>query len=166
MAPASLNTRKNCLALWRERIDNSTHGSSRALDHTVTDVLGGVHRTLCHVFRCPHRSGLSRANGNGEGENDRKQRFHSTKLFVSDASNAPTRPVAGAGRCFFAVLLKRSKMTPSELSTRSALQIFLERARFAFRFERNSGFDLPRQVLRGVRTIASVVFEQAFQDHV
>ena len=52
-------------------------------------------------------------------------------------------------------------MTPSELSTRSALQIFLERAHFALRFERNSGFDLPRPVLRGVRTIASVVFEQA-----
>jgi hypothetical protein len=90
-APASLSTRKNCLALGRERIDYGTHGSFCALDHTVADVLGGVHRTLCHVFRCSHRSGLNRANGNGEGENDRKQRFHSTKLFVSDGSNAPTR---------------------------------------------------------------------------
>jgi hypothetical protein len=91
-APARLNARKSSLALWRERIDYSAHGSSGALHHTVADVLGGVHRALRHVFRCSYRSGLSRANGNGDGENDRKQRFHSTKLFVSDASNAPTRP--------------------------------------------------------------------------
>jgi hypothetical protein len=92
--PASLNTRENSLALWRERIDHSTHGSFCALDHTVADILAGVHRTLRHVLRCSHRSGLNRANGNGEGENERKQRFHSTILFVSDGSNAPTRPAS------------------------------------------------------------------------
>ena len=85
------NTRKNCLGLWRERIDHSVHGSSCALDHTVRDILRGDRTTLRDVFRCSRRSGLNRANGNGEGENDRKQRFHSTKLFVSDGSNAPTR---------------------------------------------------------------------------
>ena len=90
-APASLNTREDCPVLWRECIDYSTHSSLCALDHTVAHVLSGVHRTLRHVFRCSHRPGLNRANGNGEGENDRKQRFHSTKLFVSDGSNAPTR---------------------------------------------------------------------------
>ncbi len=88
-APASLIPVRT-LALWRERIDYSTHGSSRALDNTVADVLSGVHRTLRHVLRCSHRPSLSRANGNGEGENDRKQPFHSTKLFVSDGLNAPT----------------------------------------------------------------------------
>ena len=40
-------------------------------------------------------------------------------------------------------------MAPSELAC------------FALRFERNSGFDSPRPVLRGVRTIASIVFKQA-----
>lgn len=78
-APARLNARKSSLALWRERIDYSAHGSSCALDHTVADVLGGVHRALRHVFRCSHRSGPNRANGNGDGEYYRKQRFHSTK---------------------------------------------------------------------------------------
>jgi hypothetical protein len=85
------NTRKNCLGLRRERIDYSVHRSSCALDHTVRDIPGCICTALRHVFRCSHRSGLNRANGNGEGENDRKQRFHSTKLFVSDGSNAPTR---------------------------------------------------------------------------
>jgi len=73
------------------------HGPFCALDHTVADVLGGVHRTLRHVFRCSRRPGLSRANRNGDGENDRKQRFHSTKSFVSDGPNEPTQPVQRLG---------------------------------------------------------------------
>ena len=55
------------LVLWRERIDNSAHSPSCALDHTVSDILGCLHTTLRNVFRSSHRSGLSRANGNGEG---------------------------------------------------------------------------------------------------
>jgi hypothetical protein len=89
-----LHTRKNGHGLWCERIDYSVHRSSCALDHTVRDILGCICTALRHIFRCSHRSGLSRANGNGEGEYDRKQRFHSTILFVSDGSNAPTRPLA------------------------------------------------------------------------
>ena len=71
--------RKSSFALWRERIDYSAHGSSRALDHTVADIFGCLHTALRHVLRCSGRSGLNSANGNGEGEDDRKQRFHSTK---------------------------------------------------------------------------------------
>jgi hypothetical protein len=77
--PARSNRRKNCLALWRERIDYSVHGPSCPLNHTVRDVLGCDRTTLRHVFRFSHRSRLNRANGNGKCENDRKERFHSTK---------------------------------------------------------------------------------------
>ena len=39
--------------------------------------------------------------------------------------------------------------------------MFLEGARLRFRGERDSRFDFPRLVLRGVRTITSVVVSQA-----
>jgi hypothetical protein len=71
-------TPEKSLGLWRKRIDDSVHGSSCPFDHTVRNVLGCICTALRHVFRRSHRSGLNRANGNGEGENDRKQRFHST----------------------------------------------------------------------------------------
>ena len=97
--------------LWRERIDYSAHGSSCALDHTVADVLGGVHRALRHVFRCSHRSGLGRANGNGEGEYYRKQRFHSTKYsFLTARMRLPDR------QCELDVKNKPTAWRPRKLS--------------------------------------------------
>jgi len=62
---------------------------------------------------------------------------------------------------FSVCCMAKSKMTPSELSTGSALQISLERTRFVLRFERNSSFDSPWPVLRCVRTITPIVFKQA-----
>jgi hypothetical protein len=61
-------------------MDYSVHRSSRAFDHTVRDIPGCVHTTLRHVFRCPDRASLNRANGNGERENDRTKRLHSTYI--------------------------------------------------------------------------------------
>ena len=78
-AAANPNSRKNYVGLWRERIDYSMDGSSCAFDHTVCDVLGRVRGALRDVFRCSGRPALNSANGNGDAENDRKQRFHSTK---------------------------------------------------------------------------------------
>jgi hypothetical protein len=77
--PASTSTLKNCLGLRRERIDYSVHGFSCALHDALHDVLGCICTALRHVFRCSDRSSLDRANRDGEGENNRKQRFHSTK---------------------------------------------------------------------------------------
>jgi hypothetical protein len=62
---------------------------------------------------------------------------------------------------FLAALRQISKMASSELSTGAAFQIFLERARFALGFERNSSFDSPWSVLRSMGTISAVVFDQA-----
>jgi hypothetical protein len=74
----------------------------------VRDILGCVCATLSHVFRCSHRSGLNRAKGNGERENDREQRFHSTLLFVSDSSYAPNRLASRGSSLVFRCVLNRS----------------------------------------------------------
>ena len=76
--------------LGRERIDDGAHCPSCALDHTMADVFGGLHTTLGHVFRSSHRPCLNGADGDGKSENDRKERFHITILFVSDGSHAST----------------------------------------------------------------------------
>ena len=80
--------RRSCLELSGQRIDGRVHGFSRAFDHAVTNVLGCLHGTPRYVGCGSDRSRLNRANGDGEGENDRKERFHGTKLFVSDGSRA------------------------------------------------------------------------------
>ena len=45
----------------------------------VAHILGRLHTTFRHVFRCSRWSRLNRADGNGKRENYRKERFHSTK---------------------------------------------------------------------------------------
>jgi len=67
LAALNLDTR---VTLWRERRNYSVHGSSCALNNTVADVLGSLYGALCHMFRCSHRSGFNRANGNGKCEHD------------------------------------------------------------------------------------------------
>ena len=76
--------------LRRKRIDNSADCPSCALDHTMADIFRCLHTALRHVFRCSYRPCLNGANGDGKRENDRKERFHSTILFVSDGSYAST----------------------------------------------------------------------------
>ena len=71
--------RKNCLDLWRDRIDYSVNSSSCAFNHTVRNVPSSVHAILRHVSCRSHRFCLDSAHGNGERENYRKERFHSTK---------------------------------------------------------------------------------------
>ena len=88
---ASSNSRQPRLELWRERIDYSVYSSSCALHNAVRDILGRICSILRYAFCCSRRSRLNRANGNGEGEHDRKERFHGTKLFVSDGPRAPIR---------------------------------------------------------------------------
>lgn len=72
-------SRRNCLGLRRKRIDYSVDGPSCAFHNTVPHILGCICSALRHVFRRSGRSGLNRAYGNGEGEDDRKERFHGTK---------------------------------------------------------------------------------------
>ena len=72
-------SRKNCLDLWRERIDYRVYSSSCALHDAVRNILSGVRAILCHVSCRSHRSCLDSANGNGDREDYRKERFHSTK---------------------------------------------------------------------------------------
>src|SRR6266496_5657853 len=88
---ASSKSRKNSSALWRQRINYSVHGPSCALHNAVRDILGRICTILRHVFCCSKRSGLNHANGNSEGEDDRKERFHGTKGFVPDGPRAPIR---------------------------------------------------------------------------
>ena len=52
------------------------HSSSRALDNAVPDILGCVRSALGHVGCRVDGTRLDAANGDGEGENDRKERFH------------------------------------------------------------------------------------------
>lgn len=66
--------------LSREDIDHSVHGSSRALHSAVRDVLGCVRSAVRHVSCRVGWSSLNSADRDGNGQNDRKQHFHSTKL--------------------------------------------------------------------------------------
>ena len=52
-------------------------------------------------------------------------------------------------------------MTASELSPRSAFQIFFKCSSFRFRFEREYGFNPPWSMWRTVRAFPSIVFKQA-----
>jgi hypothetical protein len=52
-------------------------------------------------------------------------------------------------------------MTASELTTRPAFQIFLKSSRPTFRFEGNGGFNSPWWMCQTVRTLPSIVFEEA-----
>jgi hypothetical protein len=70
--------RKNCLDLWGERINYSVHGSSCALHNAVPDILGCVRSALGDVGCRVDGARLNATNGEGHGDNDRKERFHST----------------------------------------------------------------------------------------
>jgi hypothetical protein len=127
----------------------------------VADIFGCLHSTFRHVFRGSHRSRLNRANGNGKRENYRKERFHSTNDSFLTARMRLPDGVAVAAFIFRFAPKRISKMAPSELPTRSALQIFLECVRFPLGFECNSSFNSPWPVLRRVGTIAMIVLGQA-----
>jgi len=64
--------------LWGERINYSVHRSSCALHHAVPDVLGCLRSALRHVGCRMDGARLNAANRDGDGENDRKKRFHGT----------------------------------------------------------------------------------------
>jgi len=64
--------------IGRERIDYSVHGSSCALHHAVPDILDRLRSALRHVGCRMDGACLNAANGDGDGENDRKKRFHDT----------------------------------------------------------------------------------------
>src|SRR6266513_3469304 len=80
-----LNSRANAVWLisphWTgERIDYRVHGSFCALGNTMPDILGCLRSVPRHVG-CPSGgSRLNSANGDGDGENDRKQCFHGTRI--------------------------------------------------------------------------------------
>jgi hypothetical protein len=68
-----------------ERIDHSVHGSFCALGNAVPDILGCLRSVLRHVG-CPvDGSRMNSANGDGDGENDRKECFHGTKVSLPPA---------------------------------------------------------------------------------
>jgi hypothetical protein len=52
-------------------------------------------------------------------------------------------------------------VTASELPTGAAFQIFFECAGLGLGFECDCGFDSPWPMLRGVRTVSSIVLEEA-----
>ena len=54
------------------------HSSSRALDNAVPDILGCVRSALGHVGCRVDGARLNAANGEGDRENDRKERFYGT----------------------------------------------------------------------------------------
>ena len=62
--------------LSRERIDHSVDGSSCAFHNAVPDILGRVRSALRHIGCRVDRPRLDAANRDGDGENDRKERFH------------------------------------------------------------------------------------------
>ena len=60
----------------------------------MPNILGCLHSALRHVG-CPvDGASLNAANGDGDGENDRKERFHGTKVFVAARSRAFTRMIS------------------------------------------------------------------------
>ena len=74
-----------------ERIDYGVHRSSCAFDSAVRDILGRVRSAPRHVRCRSDRPRLDSANRHGHPENDRKERFHGTRVFVPDGSRAFTR---------------------------------------------------------------------------
>ena len=64
------------------------HRSSCALHNAVPDILDCLRSALRHVGCRVDRAGLNAANGDGDGENDRKEPFHGTKVFVAATSHA------------------------------------------------------------------------------
>ncbi len=85
-----LNSRANAVWLisphWTgERIDYRVHGSFCALGNTMPDILGCLRSVPRHVG-CPSGgSRLNSANGDGDGENDRKECFPGTKVSLPPA---------------------------------------------------------------------------------
>ena len=61
------------------------NGSFCALGNAVPDILGCLRSVPRHVGRRSGGSRLSSANGDADGENDRKQCFHSTKVSLLPA---------------------------------------------------------------------------------
>ena len=54
----------------------------------MPDILGCLRSALRHVGCRVDGASLNAANGDGDGENDRKERFHGTKVFVAASSHA------------------------------------------------------------------------------
>ena len=79
---------RNCLDLSGERIDYSVYRSSCALHNAVPNILGCHRSALRHVGCRVDGASLNAANGDGDGENDRKERFHGTKVFVAASPHA------------------------------------------------------------------------------
>ena len=69
----------------RERIDHSVHGSFCPLDNAVPDILGCLRSILRHVGCRVNRPRRNGANRDGNGENDRKECFHGTKVSLPPA---------------------------------------------------------------------------------
>ena len=88
---ASSKSRNNRLELSGERINHGVYGFSCTFDHTVPDILGCHNSALRDVSCRFDGSCPNRANRDREGENDRKECFHGTKVFVADRSRAFTR---------------------------------------------------------------------------
>ena len=79
---------KNCIDLSGERIDHSVHRSSCTLHNAVSDILGCLRSALCHVGCRVDGASPDVTNGDGDGQNDRKEHSHSTKVFVAASSRA------------------------------------------------------------------------------
>jgi hypothetical protein len=82
---ADSESRKNRLDLSGNPIDDCVYGSSCTLDNIVPDILGCHHSALRNVSCLFDGSRPNCANGDGEGENDRKERFHGTKYSLLTA---------------------------------------------------------------------------------
>ena len=83
-------------SLSRERINYGVHGSFCALDNAVPDILRCIRSILRDVLSRVDRPCLDSANRDGDGENDRKECFHATKVFVADRSCATRYPMVVA----------------------------------------------------------------------
>ncbi len=70
--------RRNCFGLSSQSIDYGMHGSSCALYRAMRDILSCVRSALRHIGRRVGGSCLNGANGHGDPENNRKERFHGT----------------------------------------------------------------------------------------
>jgi hypothetical protein len=66
-------------------MDYSVQGSSYTLHNAVPDIVGCLRRTLPDLGRRMNGACLNAANGNGDGENNRKERSHGTKLSLLTA---------------------------------------------------------------------------------
>ena len=63
----------------------------------MRDILGCVRTALRHVGCSVDEARLNAAHGDGDGENDRKERFHGTKVFVAARSYALIRSFIAGG---------------------------------------------------------------------